>query len=270
MFPEQKERRQALGSPMVDITNRPASASPRPSPKKRGFLRRRSSVSAERNKEDTRKCKDDTHAVNEAQKSIVTVESARTVVCDVHDVAEPIVEDVACSGELAPLDEQQQISLDLACPTWSSPLPVDLVLTRCSDTDPADQLVSRTMAQTTLLDRPQMRAQAKAADDERTPCWTQLRDVLDVILWASTILLVVGMVAIFYQITVRGHAHQVLFAVRTNSQLAVFTCMIVQCMFGMACNSRGPLIECRWGTACCRSDTNFSITPVYPQCEDPD
>jgi hypothetical protein len=64
-------------------------------------------------------------------------------------------------------------------------------------------------------------AQAKAEGGEATACQTQLRDILDVLLWACAILAVVGMVTVFYQLTVRGHAHRLGFAVRALISVSV-------------------------------------------------
>ena len=88
--------------------------------------------------------------------------------------------------------------------------------------------LSRTTVRTVLGERSAQQqqqrvrvAQAKAEGGEATACQTQLRDILDVLLWACAILAVVGMVTIFYQLTVRGHAHRLGFAVRALISVSV-------------------------------------------------
>ena len=182
----QQNRRRALGSPIVDITNRPAGLSPRASPKKpAAVLRRRLS------------------SLSSSGDSGRTAQPAppEETACNAQVISESLVEDITACIERTPA------------------LQTEHEVTARSDTPESDPPVSRSTAQRILNNRAVIRAQAKVAVDQRTPCATQIRDVLDVLLWAGAILLVIGMAVAFYQLTVQGHAHRVLFAVSAPSLL---------------------------------------------------
>lgn len=184
--PARTPRCQVLGSPMVDITNRPVGASPRVSPKKSPapLLRRRPRSSS---------------ASCMAQEQQEAVE--RQALCL---VVEPSIE---VTLQMKPAVEEAGL-----CERQPSPAvgPKTLVAA-LSDPSPA---VSRAAARAVLKDR----AHAKQQAAEPVPCRTQLRDVLDVMLWAFVIFVVAAMAVVFYQLTVRGHTGRLLFARRQQFQ----------------------------------------------------
>ena len=167
-MPQQKQRR-ALGSPMVDITNKHAGASPRESPKKpAGTLRHRSSsrTSADVNSIRT---------VYGRQQELAQTKPTSQRTLHTQLISLPPVEVVDVRDELVQLEVQPQLPAELV-----DPAPVDR--------DALDPVVTRKTAQRILKDRAQMHAQAKIEHDEKTPCATQVRDVLDVVLWTCAIL----------------------------------------------------------------------------------
>ncbi len=127
--------------------------------------------------------------------------SLQELECSGNSVSEPVVENIAGCCEITVREVQPQ------------PWPKSDAIA-CLGTGESDPTVSRSTALEIFKDRAQMQAQAKVDVDEKTPCATQIRDVLDVLLWACVILLVFAMVAVFYQLTVHGHAQRLLFAVR--------------------------------------------------------
>ena len=191
--PTMPQQRRSFGSPMVDITNRPAGASPRPSPKKTpaGVRRRRASP---RTVADT----DSSGTLQEGQQRLPEVQPPQQVMSSGNNMSN----DIAGCCEITTLEVKPiQLSREAEA-------------TVPSGTCESDPTVSRSTALRILKDRAQMRAQAKVDVDEKTPCATQIRDVLDVLLWACAILLVVALAVAFYQLTVHGHAQRILFAVR--------------------------------------------------------
>ena len=200
-MPQEKQRR-AFGSPMVDITNRPAGVSPRPSPKQKsaGSLRRRTSSLSGAGVESSGIMQNEQEVIPEIQPLPQIVDSESSI-------SKTVEENITGGREITTIEVQPQLS------------PANEAIV-CSITSESDPTVSRSTALRILKDRAQMRAQAKVDVDEKTPCATQIRDVLDVLLLACAIILVIAMVVVFYQLTVHGHAQRLLFAVRNICLMA--------------------------------------------------
>eukprot|EP01043_Picozoa_sp_COSAG02_P037585 COSAG02_NODE_2832_length_7927_cov_14.063202_5_plen_242_part_00 len=199
----QEQQRRSFGSPMVDITNRPAGVSPRPSPQKKptDVCRRRTLSRTEAGTESS-------GILQEEHQRLPAIQPPQQIVSSGNSVSELALKDPADCCEITTLEVK---------PMQPSREAEAIAPSGTCESDPA---VSRSTALRILKDRAQMRAQAKVDIDEKTPCATQIRDVLDVLLWACAILLVVALAVVFYQLTVHGHAKRVLFAVRVLMQFA--------------------------------------------------